>query len=119
MMYDAAQTAGWVDSESTQRFGTALPYGAAIQRGIPKVAALTTEFAEAARILIHGAGQDVPEALDERLATIETILAEPVATAKPANGTTPAHGSAPEGGTLAERIRALQSHASRARQQGA
>jgi hypothetical protein len=48
----------------------------AIQRGIPKVAALTTEFAEAARILIHGAGQDVPEALDERLATIETILAD-------------------------------------------
>jgi chromosome segregation ATPase len=48
--------------------------------------------------------------------SIETILAEPVASAKPANGTTPAHGRAPEGGTLAERIRALQSHASRARQ---
>jgi chromosome segregation ATPase len=48
--------------------------------------------------------------------SIETILAEPTTTAKPANGTTPAHGGAPEGGTLAERIRALQSHASRARQ---
>jgi chromosome segregation ATPase len=48
---------------------------------------------------------------------IEALLAsEP---AKPANGATP-HGGAPEGGgTLADRIRALQSHASRARQQGA
>jgi len=45
--------------------------------------------------------------------SIETILAEPPTTA---NGTAPAHGGAPEGGTLAERIRALQSHASRARQ---
>jgi chromosome segregation ATPase len=58
---------------------------------------------------------------------IEAMLAaEPVIPAKtrPANGTmangaTP-HGGIPEGGgTLAERIRALQSHASRARQQGA
>jgi chromosome segregation ATPase len=52
---------------------------------------------------------------------IEALLAaEP---AKPSNGTTvngAANGSVPEGGgTLAERIRALQSHASRARQQGA
>ena len=53
---------------------------------------------------------------------IESILAaEPAipakAAARPANGTT-ANGGAPEGGgTLAERIRALQSHASRARQQ--
>ncbi len=48
---------------------------------------------------------------------IEALLAtEPV---RPVNGTAP-HGGAPEGGgTLAERIRALQSHASRARQQGA
>jgi chromosome segregation ATPase len=57
---------------------------------------------------------------------IEAMLAsEPVApakTAKPVNGATAngASGSVPEGGgTLAERIRALQSHASRARQQGA
>jgi chromosome segregation ATPase len=54
---------------------------------------------------------------------IEAMLAsEPVApakTAKPVNGAT-ASGGVPEGGgTLAERIRALQSHASRARQQGA
>src|SRR5207247_1138547 len=54
---------------------------------------------------------------------IEAMLAaEPAAPkppAKPANDTVAAP-SAPEGGgTLAERIRALQSHASRARQQGA
>jgi chromosome segregation ATPase len=48
--------------------------------------------------------------------SIETILAEPPT---PANGTAPANGGVPEGGTLAERIRALQAHASRARQQGA
>ncbi|HEY1885163.1 MAG TPA: hypothetical protein VGG86_03810, partial [Roseiarcus sp.] len=53
---------------------------------------------------------------------IEALLAaEP---AKPSNGTTvngaTANGNVPEGGgTLAERIRALQSHASRARQRGA
>jgi chromosome segregation ATPase len=52
---------------------------------------------------------------------IESILAAEPATpakaARPANGAT-ANGGVPEGGgTLAERIRALQSHASRARQQ--
>jgi hypothetical protein len=56
---------------------------------------------------------------------IEAMLAaEPAAPkpAKPANGAANgvANGSIAEsGGTLAERIRALQSHASRARQQGA
>jgi chromosome segregation ATPase len=59
---------------------------------------------------------------------IEALLAGDAATAKPvkvANGaTTPANdlgsaGAPSSGGTLAERIRALQSHASRARQQGA
>jgi chromosome segregation ATPase len=59
---------------------------------------------------------------------IEALLAADSATAKPvkaANGaTTPANdagsaGAQAQGGTLAERIRALQSHASRARQQGA
>jgi len=52
--------------------------------------------------------------------TIEAMLAaEPVIPAKAANGSA-AHGNLSEGGgTLAERIRALQSHASRARQQGA
>jgi chromosome segregation ATPase len=50
---------------------------------------------------------------------IEAILAsEPANTARPANGTSP-NGSVAEGGTLAERIRALQSHASRASQAGA
>jgi chromosome segregation ATPase len=58
---------------------------------------------------------------------IETILAAepviPAKTAKPANGAVTngaaANGGIPEGGgTLAERIRALQSHASRARQPG-
>jgi len=51
---------------------------------------------------------------------IEAMLAE--APAKPANGAA-VHGASqagvPQGGTLAERIRALQAHASRARQQGA
>src|SRR5271156_334134 len=53
---------------------------------------------------------------------IEAMLAaEPALPAKPprANGIAAANGSVPEaGGTLAERIRALQSHASRARQPG-
>jgi chromosome segregation ATPase len=50
---------------------------------------------------------------------IEAMLgSDTAATAKAANGAT-ANGGIPEGGTLAERIRALQSHASRARQQGA
>src|ERR1700754_2789803 len=57
---------------------------------------------------------------------IEALLAGDPATAKPvkvANGATPANdagsaGGAAPGGTRAERIRALQSHASRARQQG-
>jgi chromosome segregation ATPase len=58
---------------------------------------------------------------------IEAMLAAepaiPAKTARPANGTangaTANSGLAEGGGTLAERIRALQSHASRARQQGA
>jgi chromosome segregation ATPase len=51
---------------------------------------------------------------------IEAMLAaEPVIPAKPANGAAANGGVSEGGGTLAERIRALQSHASRARQQGA
>jgi chromosome segregation ATPase len=55
---------------------------------------------------------------------IEAMLAaEPATPAKASNGAAVAGGAAasspPQGGTLAERIRALQSHASRARQQGA
>jgi hypothetical protein len=42
----------------------------------------------------------------------------PAKTARPVNGAA-ANGPPEGGGTLAERIRALQSHASRARQQGA
>jgi chromosome segregation ATPase len=53
---------------------------------------------------------------------IEAILAaeaaSPAKAAKPANGTVANSGVAEGGGTLAERIRALQSHASRARQPG-
>ncbi len=54
---------------------------------------------------------------------IEAMLAAEPVPAKPANGAAVANGSAQagvsQGGTLAERIRALQAHASRARQQGA
>jgi len=53
---------------------------------------------------------------------IEAMLAaeppSPASAAKPANGIASSQ-VMPEGGTLAERIKALQSHASRARQQGA
>jgi hypothetical protein len=47
--------------------------------------------------------------------------AAPKTPAKPANDVTgaPLMGATEGGGTLADRIRALQSHASRARQQGA
>lgn len=49
---------------------------------------------------------------------IEAMLAtEPAKPARPANGATAGGGVPDGGGTLAERIRALQSHASRARQQ--
>jgi chromosome segregation ATPase len=53
---------------------------------------------------------------------IEAMLAaEPVKSARQANGAGMANGTGgvPQGGTLAERIRALHAHASRARQQGA
>ena len=54
---------------------------------------------------------------------IEAMLAAEPASPRPANGAATANGAAPagvpQGGTLAERIRALQAHASRARQQGA
>jgi chromosome segregation ATPase len=68
--------------------------------------------AEVAKLAIQLEGPNSP---------IEALLAaEPAKQANGAvNGVAP-HGSPPEGGgTLAERIRALQSHASRARQQGA
>ena len=53
---------------------------------------------------------------------IEAMLAAepavPAKAAKPANGAAGNTGASEGGGTLAERIRALQSHASRARQPG-
>jgi chromosome segregation ATPase len=69
--------------------------------------------AEVAKLAIQLEGPNSP---------IEALLgAEPQRAANsPAVNGTPANGNAPEGGgTLAERIRALQHHASRARQQGA
>jgi chromosome segregation ATPase len=68
--------------------------------------------AEVAKLAIQLEGPNSP---------IEAMLAAEPAAAKPpkpANGAATA-GGPPQGGTLAERIRALQSHASRARQQGA
>lgn len=75
--------------------------------------------AEVAKLAIQLEGPN--SAIEAMLAAEPTIPAKPAP--KPANGA--ANGAsagtgAPEGGgTLAERIRALQSHASRARQQGA
>ena len=72
--------------------------------------------AEVAKLAIQLEGPNSP---------IEAMLdSEPAKPAKAANGAAAATGvpgssSPPPGGTLAERIRALQSHASRARQQGA
>ena len=71
--------------------------------------------AEVAKLAIQLEGPNSP---------IEAMLdAEPAKPARAANGAVASTGAAgnspPPGGTLAERIRALQSHASRARQQGA
>jgi chromosome segregation ATPase len=71
--------------------------------------------AEVAKLAIQLEGPN--SAIEAMLAAEPTVPAKTAA--KPANGASPA-GNLPEGGgTLAERIRALQSHASRARQQGA
>jgi chromosome segregation ATPase len=70
--------------------------------------------AEVAKLAIQLEGPNSP---------IEAILAAEPVHAKAANGAAAANGATsagvPQGGTLAERIRALQAHASRARQQGA
>jgi chromosome segregation ATPase len=70
--------------------------------------------AEVAKLAIQLEGPNSP---------IEAMLAaEPATPARAANGVSAASSAPstpPPGGTLAERIRALQSHASRARQQGA
>jgi chromosome segregation ATPase len=69
--------------------------------------------AEVAKLAIQLEGPNSP--IEAMLAAEPAI---PVKAARASNGAT-ANGSAPEGsGTLAERIRALQSHASRARQPG-
>jgi chromosome segregation ATPase len=69
--------------------------------------------AEVAKLAIQLEGPNSPI---EAMLAAEPVI--PAKTSKPVNGAT-ANGGVPEGGgTLAERIRALQSHASRARQQG-
>jgi chromosome segregation ATPase len=74
--------------------------------------------AEVAKLAMQLEGPNSPI---EAMLAAEPVI--PAKTARPANGTTTngiANGGMAEGGgTLAERIRALQSHASRARQQGA
>ena len=74
--------------------------------------------AEVAKLAMQLEGPNSP--IEAMLAAEPAI---PAKTARPANGAAAngiANGGMPEGGgTLAERIRALQSHASRARQQGA
>jgi chromosome segregation ATPase len=75
--------------------------------------------AEVAKLAIQLEGPN--SAIEAMLSAEPTIPAKPAPKAGngAANGT-PAGGALPEGGgTLADRIRALQSHASRARQQGA
>jgi chromosome segregation ATPase len=75
--------------------------------------------AEVAKLAIQLEGPN--SAIEAMLAAEPTVPAKTAtqSAAKPANGAA-AGSSLPEGGgTLAERIRALQSHASRARQQGA
>ncbi|MBR0697666.1 hypothetical protein [Bradyrhizobium lablabi] len=72
--------------------------------------------AEVAKLAIQLEG---PNSTIEAMLAAEPAVAAKTA-AKPANGAAAPAGGLPEGGgTLAERIRALQSHASRARQQGA
>ena len=71
--------------------------------------------AEVAKLAIQLEGPN--SAIEAMLAAEPTVPAK--AAAKPTNGVSPGGGMPEGGGTLAERIRALQSHASRARQQGA
>jgi chromosome segregation ATPase len=71
--------------------------------------------AEVAKLAIQLEGPN--SAIEAMLAADQTVPAKPAP--KPANGAAPITSLPEGGGTLAERIRALQSHASRARQQGA
>ena len=73
--------------------------------------------AEVAKLAIQLEG---PNSAIEAMLVAAEPSTPPKSAPKPANANTAAPSAPPEGGgTLAERIRALQSHASRARQQGA
>jgi chromosome segregation ATPase len=72
--------------------------------------------AEVAKLAIQLEGPNSP--IEAMLASEAAPAAKPVRPANGAAGDQAADG-VPQGGTLAERIRALQAHASRARQQGA
>ncbi len=52
------------------------PAFAGMLRTIPDLATLTTNFEDAARVLIETAGEKVPDTLEERLASIDRILAD-------------------------------------------
>ena len=69
--------------------------------------------AEVAKLAMQLEGPNSPI---EAMLAAEPVI--PAKSAKPANGAAAHSGAAEGGGTLAERIRALQSHASRARQPG-
>jgi chromosome segregation ATPase len=70
--------------------------------------------AEVAKLAIQLEG---PNSAIEAMLAAEPVI--PAKAARPANGAAASAGMPEGGGTLAERIRALQSHASRARQHGA
>ena len=70
--------------------------------------------AEVAKLAMQLEGPN--SAIEAMLATEPAV---PMTPARPANDATGTAAVSEGGGTLAERIRALQSHASRARQQGA
>jgi len=72
--------------------------------------------AEVAKLAIQLEG---PNSAIEAMLVAAEPSTPPKTAPKPANANTAAPAPAESGGTLAERIRALQSHASRARQQGA
>ncbi|HEX7882572.1 MAG TPA: hypothetical protein VF499_07540 [Afipia sp.] len=78
--------------------------------------------AEVAKLAVTLEGPDSPiEAIlasEEQKPAISTIVKATTANATAPNGATPASAATEARGTLAERIRALQAHASRARQPG-
>src|SRR5262249_10574152 len=73
--------------------------------------------AEVAKLAMQLEG---PNSAIEAMLAAEPAAPAPAMTApRPANDATAARAAVESGGTLADRIRALQAHASRARQQGA